>query len=691
QKTSSTVDTISTSSQGTKENTTPSNFLNPNNYDVESKNDESLQSKIKNEVVKSDQIESYQESCRLSASDMQGHRRNISDPSTAAIETERYSAFRPYHSQHQVSVPSVHPCLRPGGAKTPPHTLEAQSAGAGPQHPLTLSPSWNPFDLDDQSFGVHFDELPRRRRGSASSIANVKSRESLVMEDYDPFGAAPFPAADNGRKFYSVGSQKTLLNTLNSTLNPEKFASPSRKVSKYEKLINYLDDIGHHHHIPYSKQYKHHDQQKVALEDHNTNLTVPPLKQKCRIDDASSSGVKYRAMGNRRAVRGSAKDSEADSVGSASDLQARMQVSSTTDEDASDGGDARRSRRRRCEKRRTAESTAVISGDGYDEDQGSENAASSPTDDEDAAAPDEREKDDGRDDVCNANDNSSYDLDLNLEYSPGSKDLDDGETQADVSAAGRRPLLQVGGDDFDDENDYSPGASFSNAPPQFLQDNFRHKHRRLSTAAAATSNNEENLEMNVFSPTSIDTIVTMRRNLDAMKIDSDNAATATGSNNRRTAPSPIFPIYREELNSSQTPSNLVSKKIVGNLNVVSAADVFADAPFQFSTTMVGDFVDDKSSDDEAALVTVSPKKQATVGGAGGGVKSSTHAKNLQSKIEDLKLNPNQYQKFISTTSSSGAGSNLLAKTMIIDQNQTMNKKSAFVNTSFQGDDNYPNK
>lgn len=55
---------------------------------------------------------------------------------------------RPYHSQQQVSAKEEEQTNNP--------------------------PSWNPFDLDDHSFGLHFDELPRRR-GSASSKFLFKS------------------------------------------------------------------------------------------------------------------------------------------------------------------------------------------------------------------------------------------------------------------------------------------------------------------------------------------------------------------------------------------------------------------------------------------------------------------------------------------------------------------------------------
>ncbi|XP_054166392.1 serine/threonine-protein kinase sel-5-like isoform X2 [Oppia nitens] len=65
-----------------------------------------------------------------------------------------------------------------------------------------VTKGWNPFEeefrqptdqsVDDQTFGHEFDKI---RKGSQSSISNVKSREDLVMSstpEADPFGAAPF-------------------------------------------------------------------------------------------------------------------------------------------------------------------------------------------------------------------------------------------------------------------------------------------------------------------------------------------------------------------------------------------------------------------------------------------------------------------------------------------------------------------
>jgi AP2-associated kinase len=61
--------------------------------------------------------------------------------------------------------------------------------------------AWNPFEdiqpfnqlTEDHIFGAEFDKI---RRGSNSSVGDVKSRESLVMSyteiPKDPFESAPF-------------------------------------------------------------------------------------------------------------------------------------------------------------------------------------------------------------------------------------------------------------------------------------------------------------------------------------------------------------------------------------------------------------------------------------------------------------------------------------------------------------------
>nr|XP_045620399.1 uncharacterized protein LOC123771725 isoform X6 [Procambarus clarkii] len=130
------------------------------------------------------------------------HRRNVSDTSafnkTFANETTQFLA--PFEA-------SVRTTERESG---PTSILQSED---GSQEGLVTSEvslaaaevrTWNPFNdttpfsqmSEDHIFGAEFDKI---RRGSQSSISNVKSRESLVMStEDDPFGAAPFNAPEIG-------------------------------------------------------------------------------------------------------------------------------------------------------------------------------------------------------------------------------------------------------------------------------------------------------------------------------------------------------------------------------------------------------------------------------------------------------------------------------------------------------------
>ncbi|VDP14615.1 unnamed protein product [Soboliphyme baturini] len=154
------------------------------------------------------------------------HRRNVSDP-TVIQNFERSS--RPYHSQQHVSSSSL------------------------PR---------NPFDIDDTIFGDRFDRLPRRR-GSPSSTANVKSRESLVMtvDENDPFGTAPFKLSKDMARMKITSSKHS-----------------SEKVLHYRKLVE-MDDVD------------------------------MGVSKKCSVGT----------------------NDDIDSVGSATDLQARMEASSSSE------------------------------------------------------------------------------------------------------------------------------------------------------------------------------------------------------------------------------------------------------------------------------------------------------------------------------------------------------------------------
>ncbi|XP_074647460.1 uncharacterized protein LOC141903265 [Tubulanus polymorphus] len=131
---------------------------------------------------------------------VRSHRRNASDTSALVMDQNSQSSneSKLVTSQRYLQPLSSHSCHnRSKSASTSP----THSPPRTPQRPLSADISeWNPFGNDDfgsytedHLFGKEFDRL---RRGSNSSISNVKSREDLVMSNTDlsndPFGAAPF-------------------------------------------------------------------------------------------------------------------------------------------------------------------------------------------------------------------------------------------------------------------------------------------------------------------------------------------------------------------------------------------------------------------------------------------------------------------------------------------------------------------
>ncbi|KRZ75101.1 AP2-associated protein kinase 1 [Trichinella papuae] len=117
-----------------------------------------------------------------------GHRRNTSDPFVGCGgESNHLSAFRPYRSERQVC------------------------------------DTRNPFDIDDACFGHRFDELPRRRQGSLSSISNVRSENlTIEIDDSDPFRGAPIefqsydhigPSSNRCQRRFHAGHYTKLVDT----------------------------------------------------------------------------------------------------------------------------------------------------------------------------------------------------------------------------------------------------------------------------------------------------------------------------------------------------------------------------------------------------------------------------------------------------------------------------------------------
>ncbi|CAL1548454.1 unnamed protein product [Lymnaea stagnalis] len=137
------------------------------------------------------------------------HRRNVSDTSFLTMGGKG-SAFRAYHG-NQLS--ATNESKSKSATNTPinsPPPLGSQRF----TRPLSADLlEWNPFgddnfgtETDDMMFGEEFDKI---RRGSNTSISNVKSREDLVMsgsDSSDPFCNAPFKKADKSREQSSSDS-----------------------------------------------------------------------------------------------------------------------------------------------------------------------------------------------------------------------------------------------------------------------------------------------------------------------------------------------------------------------------------------------------------------------------------------------------------------------------------------------------
>ncbi|XP_067673227.1 AP2-associated protein kinase 1-like [Haliotis asinina] len=141
---------------------------------------------------------------------VKAHRRNVSDTSFLTMGGKG-SAFRAYNATSNLL--------------SAPLENKSKSASTTPVHSPPLSEhiralsvdlsDWNPFgddnfgaNSDDMMFGAEFDRI---RRGSNTSISNVKSREDLVMsgsDSSDPFSNAPFrkPGDENAHPHGSPDS-----------------------------------------------------------------------------------------------------------------------------------------------------------------------------------------------------------------------------------------------------------------------------------------------------------------------------------------------------------------------------------------------------------------------------------------------------------------------------------------------------
>ncbi|XP_063226761.1 serine/threonine-protein kinase sel-5 [Bacillus rossius redtenbacheri] len=275
------------------------------------------------------------------------HRRNMSD--TTAFNKVFANETSQFLAPYETSVKSR------SGSSTPPDNLQpaplATNIPEQPRHLVGVSAShselsnatgagarslsadiadWNPFEdpapfnqlTEDHIFGAEFDKI---RRGSQSSISNVKSRESLVMAlgeaVEDPFISAPFshPGSKHGSKDKqpkktSVGEKSggapvvAISDSEDSSpgpvvTSPPFVRAPAEDRSKYEKLTCNLDEV--------SSDDSPDSQQDAGLIEARTK------PRKARTIVASLN--KKKRKGGPSLETGNVSD---DSIGSASDLHA---------------------------------------------------------------------------------------------------------------------------------------------------------------------------------------------------------------------------------------------------------------------------------------------------------------------------------------------------------------------------------
>jgi len=202
-----------------------------------------------------------------------GHRRNTSDPSAVLNDAGRCSAFRlcpssdcasfrntcscrrPYHSHQHVSVDGKAEATTAAPTDAAAVT-ERRTAHPTPSSLVGPSASWNPFDLDDHAFGMHFDELPRRRGSASSKLAplcvsctrscadrHCKREESREFGDggFEPVRRRALHRVPSASKCDS--SHGASINGLHmcgivQDFNSDEQMAKANNASRYEKLVN---------------------------------------------------------------------------------------------------------------------------------------------------------------------------------------------------------------------------------------------------------------------------------------------------------------------------------------------------------------------------------------------------------------------------------------------------------------------
>ncbi|XP_077504180.1 numb-associated kinase isoform X1 [Amblyomma americanum] len=249
------------------------------------------------------------------------HRRNVSD--TSAFVKPFVQETSQFLAPFEVSL---------GRASSPPESNPHWNPFAEPASSTAVDPT----DPEDQLFGQEFDKI---RRGSQSSISNVKSRESLVMSSgdlVDPFGAAPFNRSGKpGRARNSSG--KTALHHL-SAVPSQPGGSLDEEAAGYVPLYEDHGDgiVIRARHCSGNSSASQEGSQggrstKEALASFGAFARIPVedrSKYEKLLDDVDEDYA--RGESSRKSGK-TAGEEDKDSIGSASDLQARAELSEDDD------------------------------------------------------------------------------------------------------------------------------------------------------------------------------------------------------------------------------------------------------------------------------------------------------------------------------------------------------------------------
>nr|CAD7428631.1 unnamed protein product [Timema monikensis] len=275
------------------------------------------------------------------------HRRNMSDTSAFnkvfASETSQFLA--PYEASVKShsgsnSPPEVHGNNSSSRSTNIPDThnrhLMGVSVSQGELSSVAVSASlslsadvadWNPFEdatpfnqlTEDHIFGAEFDKI---RRGSQSSISNVKSRESLVMActelGEDPFSSAPFslPGSKHGHKEKAPKKIASGAVELNTTIALANYATEAGQSFDVSTLVTAFEGLKED-----NESVPRCDQWRAPSPDTAATTLSPPFvrapaedrskyeKLTCNMDEVSSdeSGKEEEGLMNMRRKRRKAR------------------------------------------------------------------------------------------------------------------------------------------------------------------------------------------------------------------------------------------------------------------------------------------------------------------------------------------------------------------------------------------------